>query len=545
MNLSTSDQKSHANGAAAHLSTNGASANGPAAPIVQSMGRKTARGSRFQHGNKSVHGEDSAAYKVLLEAGLLDTSYRLESSAQIDAIPENATRGGNCLINALCCPCVCTGIFKTFEVDAANVRLGTDGRGSFNFYAPGVHRVLDPFVKVNHSVQYKKGVVSHGDLTLAVVEQGTVGLAYDQGQPILLPPGLHQWRSPTMAFERAFDLNNNVIRLGPLTIVTVDAGYSAVSEDNGSQRILAGGNTYLLTHRNWKFEKFIPQKIQSSNLKRIEATSADNVLMAVDATVIWRITDVETAALNSAETISKSGKEQDGSDLGSLTKLTNDVLKQAEASLAAFIGAVEYSSTFAVAASTSNPVAPVVGEPIDEDAAAAPAPAATGPTPKAKLASPLFDLARMQTCVNHANAVTKTYGVSIISINVVSAVPADKTLMVALAQGAVAAAEAQKFETVAAGKAAAAKIEARGAAEAEVLRAQGDADAERMRADGHKRSADLLAQNDIAVRLAEIDRTGKALGSNKAFFFGGQPSDVSSLFAGAVASSLVPSTASK
>ena len=60
-----------------------------------------------------------------------------------------------------------------------------------------------------------------------------------------------------------------------------------------------------------------------------------------------------------------------------------------------------------------------------------------------------------------------------------------------------------------------------------------------------KRSADLLAQNDIAVRLAEIDRTGKALGSNKAFFFGGQPSDVSSLFAGAVASSLVPSTASK
>ena len=41
------------------------------------------------------------------------------------------------------------------------------------------------------------------------------------------------------------------------------------------------------------------------SLNLIEATSADNVLMAVDATVIWRITDVDTAALNSAETISK------------------------------------------------------------------------------------------------------------------------------------------------------------------------------------------------------------------------------------------------
>merc|ERR1719456_608997 len=98
--------------------------------------------------------------------------------------------------------------------------------------------------------------------------------------------------------------------MGPLTLVTVDSGYAAVTEDNGQQKILPGGQAYLLTHRNWKFQKYIPQKIQSSNLKRIEATSADNVLMAVDATVIWRITDVETAALNSAETISKTGEDK-------------------------------------------------------------------------------------------------------------------------------------------------------------------------------------------------------------------------------------------
>merc|ERR1719408_606104 len=168
-----------------------------------------------------------------------------------------------------------------------------------------------------------------------------------------------------MAFQKAYDISNNVIRLGPFTLVTVDSGYSAVTEDNGQQKILKGGETYLLTHRNWKFQKYIPQKIQSSNLKRIEATSADNVLMAVDATVIWRITDVETAALNSAETISKTGQDQterggENRDLGNLTKLTNDVLKQAEASLAAFIGAVEYSSTFAVAASTNANVRPAM-----------------------------------------------------------------------------------------------------------------------------------------------------------------------------------------
>merc|ERR1712050_118970 len=111
-----------------------------------------------------------------------------------------------------------------------------------------------------------------------------------------------------------------------------------------------------------KFQKYISQKIQSSNLKRIEATSADNVLMAVDATVIWRITDVSSAALNAGESISKDGADNVPQDLRSIEKLQNDVLKQAEASLAAFIGAVNYSDTFNVAAAvqTSDALRPSV-----------------------------------------------------------------------------------------------------------------------------------------------------------------------------------------
>merc|ERR1719473_1979500 len=192
------------------------------------------------------------------------------------------------------------------------------------------------------------GPIIHGDRTIVVVEQGFIGFALDKGQPVLLPPGLHQWKSATMEFIRCYDLNNNVIRMGPLTLVTVDEGYAAVTEDNGRQKILNGGETYLLTHRNWKFQKYITQKIQSHDLKRIEATSADNVLMAVQATVIWRIEQVDTAARMSADTIQSDGKDT-SSDLGDIRKLSNDVLKQSEASLAAFIGAVNYSDTFNVA----------------------------------------------------------------------------------------------------------------------------------------------------------------------------------------------------
>merc|ERR1712187_69110 len=140
---------------------------------------------------------------------------------------------------------------------------------------------------------------------------------------------------------------------------------------------------------------------------------------------------------------------------------------------------------------------------------------------------------------DHANAVTSTYGVTILSINVVAAVPADRQLMVHLAQGAVAAAEAQKFETVAAGKAAAAKIEAKGIAEAEVLKARGDAEAERVRAEGHKASADSMAASDLATKLALIDHTGAALGENKAFFFGADPKGLGELLTAHIATGSV------
>ena len=116
---------------------------------------------------------------------------------------------------------------------------------------------------------------------------------------------------------------------------------------------------------------------------------------------------------------------------------------------------------------------------------------------------------------------TAQYGVRIISINVVAAVPADAELMNSLAQGAVAAAEAQKYETVARGRASAAQIEAAGAAEANIISAKGDAAAELLRAEGARKAADLVSGNDLAVKTQLIDKTGTAIqGAKATMFFG-------------------------
>merc|ERR1711972_421393 len=191
-----------------------------------------------------------------------------------------------------------------------------------------------------------RGHIKHGNRTIVIVEQGFIGYAIDNGQPVLLPPGIHVWTSESMDFQKSVALRDHLVSLGPYTLITVDEGYAAVTQNNGKQQILPGGHTHLLDHKNWRFEKFLTLKIQTDDLEKIKATSADNITMMVTSTVTWRIVDAMLAATMAAETMNVGG----GAVSSDINKLRSDVLKQAIASLASFMGGVNYSDSFHMAA---------------------------------------------------------------------------------------------------------------------------------------------------------------------------------------------------
>ena len=112
-----------------------------------------------------------------------------------------------------------------------------------------------------------------------------------------------------------------------------------MTQNNGSQEILAGGDTYLLTHRNWRFEKFLNCKIKTNDLKQVQCTTADNIILNTSANVIWVIADVARAAKMAAQTMHRDGGAVYGEDIA---QLRDNVLKQALASLASFIGKVRW-----------------------------------------------------------------------------------------------------------------------------------------------------------------------------------------------------------
>jgi len=330
------------------------------------------------------------------------------------------------------------------------------------------------------------------------------------------------WTSESLEFHKSVPLRDHLITLGPYTIITVDEGYAAVTQNNGRQCVMSGGHTHLLDHMNWKFEKFMSLKIQTDDLERIQATSADNINMMVTSTVNWRIVDVVTAATMAAETMATSGKAGDIS--ADITKLRKDVLKQALASLAGFIGSVNYSESFhmSAAAQSKRPQqgAPqrqgsgfiAVAEPEAEDGG------------KGFADNPLYDVEKMNTAVDHANRVTRTYGIEVMSINIISATPCDDALTKSLAAGAVASAMALQAETQARGTANAvrinaeaeaekARIESKGKSDAEIIQARAQAEAVKIKAEADKNAEILRGEGSAESCRLHANATADGLNS--------------------------------
>jgi len=486
------------------------------------------------YGNKL---EDSPAYEAIRRADLLVSEYRKERLEDLDLLRPNTTKKSNMwrrlgyyLRMPICGIFLYDNFYKEYLVPAGHVLKLRDEEGGYFLAAPGMHCIQSMFVYREGKPLPLAGHVQHGDCAIVTVEQGFIGFAMDRGQPVLLPPGMHQWKSDTLSFKRYIDLQDHCINLGPYTLLTVDEGYAAVTQNNGKQVILPGGQVHLLDHKNWKFEKFMTMKIQTDNLEKIQATSADNIIMNVTSTVNWRIIDVECAAILAAETMASTGRRSDVS--ADISKLRDDVLKQAIASLSSFIASVNYSDSFHLAAAAQASANSAEGIPVASRGSQqeqSGGEGANGATAGGR-ENPMFDVFRMKSAVEHANIITRRYGIEIMSINIISADPVDHNLTRALASGAVAAAEALQAETTARGNSKALKIEAEAQATALKIKAQAEAAAVLVKAEADMEAAQMLEKSEVAVDLAKINASAGALSDNSKLFFAKEPDYMRNLF---------------
>jgi len=486
------------------------------------------------------------AYDILDEAGLLTSKFLLESnttgSVDIKCRKANTTYIGRIqhrLVNQ----------HKTILIKKGNIGFLRTGTGDQDLLGEGCHAFehckgyslayYDHRTQINYSDYLAKdGSIVWENITIAEVKPGHVGVAEAGEKVFCLPPGVHQWKDSLLTFSGSYNLADPVVKLGvsqKYTLVSVDEGYSAITTDNGRLDIKEGGNIYFLAHRNHKFCNFVPHKVQVDPLSRsIKCATADNVVVQFEGSVNWKIEDVEIAAKNSVETMEWGGNSK--SNL--LDQIREDVMEQTKASLSIFIGNVNYSDNFGISSGKGSNIRPGVDNPDAEEAIPIDGKFEEPATANAWV----FNPENINKMVENANELTERIGVKIYRINILSVYPEDKMLQQSLAQGAVAAALAQKEETAARGKAKAdiitatekaesLLIDARAQALATEIKAKADAKAKEERAKGAIKAAEMLSGNPLAQDLAKIEASVGGLDGKTKFFFGSSPAAVQNLLA--------------
>jgi hypothetical protein len=436
----------------------------------------------------------STALQALADADLICDKFAVKGYGDlVDLVPGNSNVSKSLMIKAITCPSMhCCKQLRFFEVEPGCVRSGSAGDGTNLFFGPGVHAFFGLFYSFGdmYRVSDTEEIIN-GTRAIITVKQGLIGLAMDRGEPIILPPGMHQWDDPNLNFVKFIDLASSLITMGPYTLVTVEQSYAAITQDNGKQKVLGGGSSYMLTHQNWKFQAWLSMKMQTNKLSNLLMTTGDNIGLCITANVNWSIVDAVVAA----------GRNVDAS-LGSdtLKLMREDVNLQVTSSLASLVGAIHYGSQgtsgLQKAARDGAPAGPSSGE----DGAAV---AAVGePEPEGKLdRKALWDPGRLQNAVNDANSICNRYGVQILSINLIAVAPADAQLREIMSRGAVATVSAEETTKAARAEANAALI----TAQAEAARAQAAADAKLIKARSDAEAVTIAVQGEATRAQAAAD----------------------------------------
>lgn len=458
----------------------------------------------------------STALQALADADLICTTFQVKGYHDLQDI----TPGSDSVWQQLCCRLLtcptlnCCGQCQFLQVNPGCVQVAADGAGTNLWYGPGVHTFFGLFYSVGEKYRVAKSTqaIVNGTKVIVIVKQGYVGLAMDRGEPIILPPGLHQWDNPNLHFDRVIDLTANIIKMGPYTLVTVEEAYAAITQDNGKQRVLPGGSSYMLTHQNWQFQAWLSLKMQTNKIGPFQVTTGDNIALDIVANVNWVITDAIIAA----------GRNVDlGQGNDTLKLMREDVNLQVTSSLASLVGSISYGSKgtsgLQAAARTGDLQE---GTTTDADQALANPPDSQKETKLSRQA--LWDPEQLESAANDANQICHRYGVDILSINLISAQPADQNLREIMSRGAVATVSAEERTKAAKAEANAAVItaqtqaaeaqananamliKARSHAEALEIGAKADADAERIRAEGSKDAGKLMEDSAVAVALQKL-----------------------------------------
>jgi regulator of protease activity HflC (stomatin/prohibitin superfamily) len=131
-------------------------------------------------------------------------------------------------------------IAKATIVQQGQIGFARYMNGQVRLLKPGFHLLGTLFAKVaKHDVTAQ--LIRNGTMTVVRVPPGKMGLAFDNGNPVLLRAGRHAINRPLFEFKQLVDITDRHIECGSTHIVTVAPDMVALCVVNGVGHVLEPG----------------------------------------------------------------------------------------------------------------------------------------------------------------------------------------------------------------------------------------------------------------------------------------------------------------
>ena len=127
------------------------------------------------------------------------------------------------------------------------------------------------------------------------------GVAQDGDKPLLLSPGVYTRVSPVFSFKKAVNVDQQIVRLNPFTVVTTFTSQVGVAYKRGVLAVLQPGTTILSAEHNEEFVGFLEMTEQVRDLKMIEILTSDGLAVGVHGSISFRISSPVLAITNIGE----------------------------------------------------------------------------------------------------------------------------------------------------------------------------------------------------------------------------------------------------
>jgi regulator of protease activity HflC (stomatin/prohibitin superfamily) len=128
-----------------------------------------------------------------------------------------------------------------------------DHNGTIELIGPGRYRFFNPRSSLVEVLSLENDHLKYETLTIIRVKKGQIGLAHENGNPILLGEGIHVRNDRLFQFDSFQALNQQYIKHNTFHIIRVPKGYFGLVTENNIPKLLEEG-VYVVNSSQFSFD---------------------------------------------------------------------------------------------------------------------------------------------------------------------------------------------------------------------------------------------------------------------------------------------------